>query len=101
MTGYIHLQLDFGTLEKMVKLLVICGAIPPRVWAEMDPQILCNPPKLSKRVWGMILELFNVIVCGYEFCNIYINLHIRMHKFNDICLREMIEYDEYWPLRTY
>ena len=26
-----HLQLYFGTLEKMAKLLVIYGAIPPRV----------------------------------------------------------------------
>ena len=30
-TVYINLQLDLGTLTKMVKLLVIYGAIPPRV----------------------------------------------------------------------
>ena len=30
MTGYRHMKLDFGTLEKMVKLVVIYGAIPPR-----------------------------------------------------------------------
>ena len=30
-TGHIHLQLNLVTLEKMVKLLVICDAIPPRV----------------------------------------------------------------------
>ena len=41
MTGYRHTQLDLGTLEKMVKLLVICGAFPPMVQAEMALQILC------------------------------------------------------------
>ena len=40
MIGYIHMQLDLGTLVKMVKLLVIYGAIPPRVWVEMALQLL-------------------------------------------------------------
>ena len=35
MTCYINMKLDFGTLEKIVKLLVIYGAIPPMVRAEM------------------------------------------------------------------
>ena len=40
MTCYRHLQLDLGTLVKMVKLLAIYGAIHPRVWAEMALQLL-------------------------------------------------------------
>ena len=55
MTCSKHLQTSLGTLEKMVKLLVIYGAIPPRVWAEMALQILCEPKKLLNRVWGMLL----------------------------------------------
>ena len=31
MTCYSHMQHYWGTMEKMVKLLVICGGIPPRV----------------------------------------------------------------------
>ena len=53
MTGYIHPQLDFGTLEKMVKLLAIYDAIPPRVWEEMALQLLCNPPNFQIIVWGL------------------------------------------------
>ena len=56
MPGYRHLQHDFGTLEKMVKLLVIYGAIPPRVYAEMALQLPYEPPNLLNRVWGMILD---------------------------------------------
>ena len=40
MTGYRHFKLDLGTVEKMVKLLVIYDAIPPTVWEEMALQIL-------------------------------------------------------------
>ena len=44
MPGYRHLQHDFGTLEKMVKLLAIYGANPPRVWAKMALQPYANLP---------------------------------------------------------
>ena len=72
----------------MVKLLVNCGAIHPRLWAEMALQILCNPKKLSKKLWGIILEFISFHFCGYDH-NIDIKLHIRMHIFSEICLREL------------
>ena len=40
MTGHIHVQLDFGMMEKGEKLLAIYDAIPPMVWAEMALQLL-------------------------------------------------------------
>ena len=53
MVDHRHLQLDLGMMEKRVKLLAIYDTIPPRVWAEMALQLLCNPPKLSNIVWGL------------------------------------------------
>ena len=52
-TGHIHLQLDLDVMAKMVKLLAIYGAIPPRVWAEKDLQILIKPSKIHNRLWGL------------------------------------------------
>ena len=56
MDSLIYLELNFGTLEKVVKLLAIYGANPPRVWAEMALQLLCDPPNLSNKVWGFLLD---------------------------------------------
>ena len=49
MTGHIHMKLDLGMMEKREKLLANYDAIPPRVWAEMDLQILINPPNFQNR----------------------------------------------------
>ena len=51
-------------MEKREKLLAIYGAIPPRVWEEMALQLLRNPPKFKKRVWGFNYTLFTIITCG-------------------------------------
>ena len=48
-----HMQLELGMMEKRKKLLAIYDAIPPRVWEEMALQILFNPPKFQKRLWGL------------------------------------------------
>ena len=53
MTGHGHLQLNLGMMEKREKLLANYDAIPPRVWAEMTLQILFEPEKFMKRVWGL------------------------------------------------
>ena len=53
MTGHRHLQLDLDMMAKMIKLLAIYDAIPPRVWAEMALQILRDPPNYQNRVWGL------------------------------------------------
>ena len=58
MTGHRHLQLDFGMMTKRAKLLAIYDAIPTRVWAEMALQLLCNPPNLNNKVWGLYLDFF-------------------------------------------
>ena len=47
-TCHRHLQLDLDTMEKREKLLAIYGAILPRVWEEMAPQLIRNPPKISE-----------------------------------------------------
>ena len=66
MIGHIHLQPNFGMMEKREKILAICDAIPSRVWAEMALQILCGPPKLSHIVWGMLIDLiyFHLVCLG-------------------------------------
>ena len=56
MIGNIHLQLELVMMEKRTKLLAIYGAIPSRVWAEMALQLLCDPPNLSNKVWGFLLD---------------------------------------------
>ena len=53
MIGHIHMQLDFGMMEKREKLLAIYDAISPRVWAEMALQLLFEPHKFHNRVWGL------------------------------------------------
>ena len=45
-TGYRHLQINLDMMEKREKLLAIYGAIPPRVWVEMDLQLICDHTKL-------------------------------------------------------
>ena len=79
----------FGKLEKMVKLLVNCGAIRPRLWAEMALQILWNPQNMSKRIWGLLLDLIYYNLVWLRVLQHRCKLHIRMHKFNDSCLRKM------------
>ena len=53
MTGHRHLQLDLGMMVKSTKLPAIYDAIPPRVWAEMGLQLLFEPPKFKKILWGI------------------------------------------------
>ena len=53
MTGHIHMQLELGMMEKREKLLAIYDAIPPRVWAQMALQLLCNPSNFQKILWGL------------------------------------------------
>ena len=53
MTGHIHIQLYLGMMEKREKLLAIYDAIPPRVMEEMALQLLFDPQKFNKIVWGM------------------------------------------------
>ena len=53
MTGHKHIQLELGMMAKREKLLAIYDVIPPKVWEEMDLQILLEPTKFHIRVWGI------------------------------------------------
>ena len=48
-----HLELELVMMGKREKLLAIYDAIPPRVWAEMDLQLLFDPPKFHNKVWEL------------------------------------------------
>ena len=65
MIGHRHMQLYLGMMEKREKLLAIYDAIPPRVWEELDFQLLFDTPKFQKKMYGKCnYNSFTVILCG-------------------------------------
>ena len=56
--GYRHLQLIFGTLVKMAKLLVICGAIPSRVRGRNGSPNPMQPSQIVKYIMVFDIRLY-------------------------------------------